>query len=315
MGGVEGCRKLAASFYGRVDSEPLLRPFFPGKTHNCAIEEMSAFLVQLLGGPSNAAQRRWWLSLRESHARFKIETGHRQAWMRLMVETLDDVGLEESVRGELRRFFEEASAYIIGETDELSDQWKVQQKLDEAVASIRRGETPALDLFRPSVTAGLLAEMIRSGKPKLRQDARDHITGNPSLVHERYAGWTLLHVAAAVGDAATVESLLRAGADPKALDGGKHTPLYSLGNGIGVPESERIVRLLVDAGADVDACEGVKRCTPLHMAARRGNVEIAKALLACGANPKARDTKGETPLKRAVNCKKRLVAELLATAG
>ena len=43
--------------------------------------------------------------------------------------------------------------------------------------------------------------------------------------------------------------------------------------------------------------------------------EIAKALLAAGAKPGARDSKGETPLKRALNCKKRAVAELLATAG
>ena len=38
------------------------------------------------------------------------------------------------------------------------------------------------------------------------------------------------------------------------------------------------------------------------MAARRGNVRIAQALLDGGAALEARDKKGETPLRRAVNC-------------
>ena len=52
------------------------------------------------------------------------------------------------------------------------------------------------------------------------------------------------------------------------------------------------------------AIEAVKRSGPLHLAARRGNVSIAEALLECGANIEAQDSMGETPLRRAVNCGK-----------
>jgi ankyrin repeat protein len=55
----------------------------------------------------------------------------------------------------------------------------------------------------------------------------------------------------------------------------------------------------------------VKRCTPLHMAARRGNVETAQLLLDAGADIDAKDKAGDTPLRRAVNCGKAAVAELL----
>ena len=72
------------------------------------------------------------------------------------------------------------------------------------------------------------------------------------------------------------------------------------------------MRALARVGANLDAQDGVKHCTALHMAARRGNVDVAEALLDCGANLEAHDSKGETPLRRAVNCSKiSLVARLL----
>ena len=39
----------------------------------------------------------------------------------------------------------------------------------------------------------------------------------------------------------------------------------------------------------------------LHIAARRDFVEVSESLLAGGANIEARDSLGETPLRRAVN--------------
>lgn len=65
-----------------------------------------------------------------------------------------------------------------------------------------------------------------------------------------------------------------------------------------------MVFALVRAGGAVDANAGVKNCTPLHMAARRGNEEVAQAVLDCGANIEACDSVGDTPLRRAVNCDK-----------
>jgi ankyrin repeat protein len=51
------------------------------------------------------------------------------------------------------------------------------------------------------------------------------------------------------------------------------------------------------------------------MAARRGFVGIAQTLLDAGAELDARDRKGDTPLRRALNCRKREVAELLSQYG
>ncbi|MSV29325.1 MAG: ankyrin repeat domain-containing protein [Bryobacterales bacterium] len=81
------------------------------------------------------------------------------------------------------------------------------------------------------------------------------------------------------------------------------------------PGGGSVVHALVEAGGDVDAHHGVKQCTPLHMAARRGNVEVAGALLDHGANIEARDSLGDTPLRRAVNCNKTGRAAMLLARG
>lgn len=332
FGSRDACHKLSAAFYARVDHDPLLRPLFPGTTLKCAIEEFAAFLAQFLGGPGEDMQRRWWLSLRESHARFRLGQKERDAWIANMALALDDVPVGEPMRGELLGFFEQSSAYIVnpGESvvnsanEEIACRWGAQARLDKAVAAIRRGDTkraielaesPALSTYSASVTCGLLALMVRSEQAVLLDYVRAKLTGNPGLIRERFAGRTLLHGAAAAGSLTIVELLLGLGADPDAPDGGGHTPLYSVGNECGVAGAERVVRALVQAGADVNAHDGVKHCTPLHMAARRGNTEVARALLDCGADIEARDSAGETPLRRSVNCAKVEVAKLFIARG
>jgi hemoglobin len=98
VGGRGVCRQLSEAFYSRVKRDPVLRPLFPGKSMRCAVEAFAAFLAQFLGGPAGDAEERWWLSLRDSHLRFKIGPRERQAWMSNMLEALEDVPVDEPVR-------------------------------------------------------------------------------------------------------------------------------------------------------------------------------------------------------------------------
>ncbi len=333
IGGAAGCRTLATKFYARVERDLLLRPLFPGTTFRCAIEEFSAFLVQFLGGPSEESQFRWWLSLRESHLRFKIGQKERDAWMKNMIQAFDDAELSGRVRGALLGFFERSSAYVANQghvrgegklSPEVAPRWEVQLAIDQAVAAIRRGDTeaaialaegaPLRSFFRKdrALFAFLLSLMIQHG---MVDYVSSQLHADPLLAQVRYNGRTLLHTAAASGAPGIVETLLNLGADPNALDGGRHAPLYSVANECQVPAGADITRILIRHGAEVNACDGAKRCTALHMAARRGSVEIAGALLDCGADIEARDSVGETPLRRAVNCNKVEAARLLLSRG
>jgi len=157
--------------------------------------------------------------------------------------------------------------------------------------------------------------MMTSGNGTMVGYVCDSLRANPGLVRERYGGRSLLHVAAAAACLPVVELLLQLGAEPNGFDRGSHTPLYSVANESKIPGAGNVVRRLVDAGANVDASDGVKHCTALHMAARRGNVEVAEALLECGAGIEFKDSAGDTPLRRAVNCNQVDVARLLVSRG
>jgi truncated hemoglobin YjbI len=345
VGGRAACRKLSAVFYARVAQDPLLRPLFPGKTLKCAMEEFSVFLAQFLGGPNEDAQRRWWLSLRESHLRFEIGSKERDAWMKNMLRALDDAQIEEPMRSALRAFFGLASAYVVNQPcvppgslerthppedpihQEIARRWDAQRGLDQAVTAVRRGDAPGAIVWaespslqacfkdNSSVFAALLALMIGQGDRVMLDYVREKLLGAPNLAQERYSGRTLLHTACAACDIATVELLLGLGVDPNVTDAGAHTPLYCLGNECRGKTGGTVVRILVQAGANVDAQDGVKHCTALHMAARRGSVDVAEALLDCGANIEARDSLGDTPLRRSVNCDQASVARLLVSRG
>jgi hemoglobin len=327
LGGEDGCRRLSAEFYARVGQDPVLRPLFPGKSLRCATEEFAAFLIQFLGGDEEQTQHRWWLSLRESHERFRIGPVERSAWLKHMQATLEAVPLDEPTRNALGQFFLQSSAYVAGSVaaepkhEELAARWASQRALDDAIGAIAAGhDEDALSLstqFAPrrSVFVGLLVRMMQSGRTPLIRFVMDAVEREPSLAACRFSGATLLHFACGAGCREVVALLLRLGTDPNREDRGGHTPLYRLANECASETGPELVRELVRAGAYVNACGGVTRATALHMAARRGFVNIAGALLAGGAAMEAKDSKGDTPLQRALNCRRDRVAQLLLERG
>ena len=244
-----------------------------------------------------------------------------------MGATLEAAPLEEGTRKALLPFFLQSSAYVIGkeaaapEHEDLAARWTEQRALDDAIGAIADGhDHEALALapqfaHRPSVYVGRLARMIQSGRPGLIRFAIDAVVREPSLAARRFSGRTLLHFASGAGCFEVVALSLRLGTDPNLQDRGGHTPLYCVANECASGTGPELIRALVRAGADVNARGGVTRATALHMAARRGYVEIAGALLDCGAEMEAKDNKGDTPLQRAVNCRKDMVAQLLVERG
>lgn len=327
IGGEAGCMRLSEAFYLRVAKDPVLRRLFPGKTLSCAIEEFAAFLIQFLGGDEDQTQRRWWLSLHESHARFQISAAERDAWLKDMRAVLDAAPLEAETRDTLWQFFTHSSGYVVDtvapapKDAEMVARWREQIKLDGVVAAIAaERDTEAIAAAsrfaaRPAVNVGVLTRMLRTGRPALIGYVTDAVANDASLIMRRFAGQTLLHYAAEFGSTKIVSMLLILGADANVHDNGGHTPLYRVANGCATEAGPWIVQALADAGADVNAATGVNRTTALHMAARRGHVDLARALIACGAKIDVRDRKGDTPLQRARNCRRLAVVQLLIEHG
>jgi hemoglobin len=210
---------------------------------------------------------------------------------------------------------------------DIEERWQAQQMIEEMVAAVRQGNAdPVLAVIEsPAVQASFtrdraaflsfLAILSSSGKPVLLDYVCQTLVTNPEVVQERYTyDRTLLHEVAGQGNLALVELLLHLGADPNTRDQWGHSPLYFVGNGsTHGAHGAAVVHALAQSGANVNAQEKLRHCTPLHMAARRGNVPVAEALLDCGADAEARDKLGDTPLHRAVKCGKiEMVAFLLS---
>lgn len=145
--------------------------------------------------------------------------------------------------------------------------------------------------------------------PALRAATRDRFIAQierdrscATLVGTR--GQTLLHEAAALGEPELAAGLIRCGAEASAPEDEGHTPLYRASTG-------EVARVLLAAGAAVDATSGPTRGTALHQAARHGFTSVAQALLDHGAAVDAPDARKQTPLHRAVNCRKIEMVRLL----
>jgi hypothetical protein len=104
-------------------------------------------------------------------------------------------------------------------------------------------------------------------------------------------GDTALRVAVQQGAVELVRLLLGKGASPdaRAKGPGLSTPLM-LCAGLRIENGEESARLLIGAGADVNAA-GSDGQTPLILAVRSGNVPVVSLLVGAKADPEARDTK------------------------
>ena len=92
----------------------------------------------------------------------------------------------------------------------------------------------------------------------------------------RGACMTVLMNAVKSQDPETVRNVIRRGADVDELDAGGNPPLVMAA----YQGRSEIVRMLLDAGADVSAVDPEMKATALHAAAYAGNTDAAKLLIA-----------------------------------
>jgi ankyrin repeat protein len=121
------------------------------------------------------------------------------------------------------------------------------------------------------------------------------------------SGCTPLMIAVISGEIQCVANLIRGGVDVNKRDSGGFTSLHlaARSGGIGVSAHDtskfcKIMKLLIDAGANIDALD-VRCCsTALHMTCKSGSTKQALLLLRSGANHSILDNEAYTALHRAV---------------
>jgi hypothetical protein len=214
---------------------------------------------------------------------------------------------------------------------DVARRWELLVALEATFDAARFGDIRRLKQLReqPLVREALRSDPVyrlealaacgASRSAELVAEAVEEVRREPALARASLGlDQTLLHRAAAAWCVPLVEALLEEGAPPNAFEAAGHPPLYYAGNqGVAGRDDDaaELVAVFSRYGADLDATGGVMRCTPLHMAARRGHVALAAALVAHGADIDARDARGDTPLRRALNCRKEEVARALRALG
>jgi ankyrin repeat protein len=126
--------------------------------------------------------------------------------------------------------------------------------------------------------------------------------------------WSPLHWAALRSNTDIVKLLIDAGADLEAEDFNNMTPLAWVVNKHETAAAA-VVKLLIDAGADLTKTYESDGNTVLHWAAESGLVDIAKLLIDAGADPDAENKHAATPLHHAAGLHKVDIVKLLIDAG
>ncbi|MCY4594124.1 MAG: ankyrin repeat domain-containing protein [Bryobacterales bacterium] len=161
----------------------------------------------------------------------------------------------------------------------------------ETTGQLRRWPTCSLASWACLLVLGTTT-VPACGDPLATDSNGDTVTRGPESSEHREA---LLLRAAKRGDRDEIQALLRDGVAPDAPDEDGDTPLHWAFMGSHASSGAEIARTLVEAGASPDP-RGSLQATPLHYAAKRGDLDAVRVLLDAGANPGADDEDGDTPL-------------------
>jgi ankyrin repeat protein len=107
-------------------------------------------------------------------------------------------------------------------------------------------------------------------------------------------GRTPLHLAAYNGMPQVAKLLVSRGGNVKASSSDGATPLHSAA--ISIKNNIQLLELLLSKGADVNSGRGTKIGTPLILAAKYGDVDVARILVNNGADINAQDASGNSAL-------------------
>ena len=113
VGGSSFFIALVERFYGRVETDPVLRPLYPGDDLRAAREHLTAFLVQYWGGPTTYSDERGHPRLRMRHARFAIGPTERDAWYQAMAASVLEADLDLDLERRLLEYFTMAADHLL----------------------------------------------------------------------------------------------------------------------------------------------------------------------------------------------------------
>lgn len=114
IGGEQKIRELVDRFYELMDSLPEAEQIrsMHARDLRASREKLFMFLSGWLGGPQLYMEKYGHPRLRQRHMPFAIDATARDQWMQCMVQAMQDVGIEESLRKELEAAFYKTADFM-----------------------------------------------------------------------------------------------------------------------------------------------------------------------------------------------------------
>jgi ankyrin repeat protein len=166
-----------------------------------------------------------------------------------------------------------------------------------------------LMMIPPNKKAEMIIGEIKKREPNLNLVSDLIVLGaNLDWQDESYYNFAPLHVAAWFGRVEIVRMLIDAGADVEAKDNDGWAPLHRAAGNV------EIARMLIDAGANVNV-QDEKGWTPLHVAALNERVEIVRVIIGAKAKLNVQNNYGWTPLHVVAIYGNVEIARMLIDAG
>ncbi len=113
VGGAETFHKLVRGFYSAVPQDEVLGPLYPEDELPDAERRLRMFLEQYWGGPRTYSDERGHPRLRMRHAPFRIGIAERDAWLRLMRSSVDNLDLHPDAERQLWGYLEMAAHSMV----------------------------------------------------------------------------------------------------------------------------------------------------------------------------------------------------------
>jgi len=116
VGGATYFESLVSDFYGRVETDALLRPLYPDDLR-ASVAHTALFLMQYWGGPGTYSERRGHPRLRMRHAPFVIGVTERDAWFNHMAAAVNDSDAIDEAKAMMLQYFDQAATAMINHVE------------------------------------------------------------------------------------------------------------------------------------------------------------------------------------------------------
>jgi len=111
--GEDGFTRLVHAFYRQVPADEILGAMYPKHDIAGAEERLRDYLIYRFGGPQRYTEQRGHPRLRGRHMPFPIDQSARDRWVQLMDNAFKEAALPEEAEGQLRKFFDHMSTFMI----------------------------------------------------------------------------------------------------------------------------------------------------------------------------------------------------------